>query len=78
MTEEELKEALEREGFDPSSYDLRGGLLSERYTLACEEGVWSVYYSERGLQSGHKSFAGESEACEYLLQIMRDDPTTKR
>ena len=39
--------------------------------------VWSVYYSERGLESGLKLFASEEEACEYLLKLLRDDPTMK-
>lgn len=77
MNRYELERMLNREGFDPSSYDLEGGLLPERYTLFNQGGIWYVYYSERGLQTGKRSFATESEACGYLLDLMRDDPTTK-
>ncbi|MBX3433468.1 MAG: hypothetical protein KF847_09120 [Pirellulales bacterium] len=77
MNKNELREILKREGFDPDSYDLDGGLLPEKYTLSEEAGVWSVYYSERGLQTGKRTFATEGEACEYFLDEMRDDPTTK-
>jgi hypothetical protein len=77
MNKKELQETLNQEGFDSNSYDLNGGLLSERYTLSNEGGVWCVYYSERGLQSGKQFFATESDACEYFLAEMRDDPTTK-
>jgi hypothetical protein len=77
MNKNELQEALNREGILPDSYDLDGGLLPEKYTLALESGIWSVYYSERGQQSGKRTFASESEACEYLLTTLRDDPTTR-
>ena len=77
MNKNELRKALEREGFSHKCYDLEGGLLSERYTLANEANTWSVYYSERGLQAGKKLFASESEACEYFLNELRSDSTTK-
>jgi hypothetical protein len=78
MNKIELQATLEKEGFDPTCYDLTGGLLPERYTLANEFGTWSVFYSEHGLQTGKVVFATESEACEYFLGELRSDPTTKR
>jgi hypothetical protein len=78
MTKQELRDVLHREGFRESSFDLDGGLLSERYTLARDRQTWSVYYSERGLQTGKRNFATESDACEYLLNELRQDPTTRR
>jgi hypothetical protein len=77
MNTDELQDLLVNENFDPDSYDLKGGLLPEKYTLSKESGMWCVYYSERGLQSGKKTFPTESEACMYLLEWMRSDPTTK-
>lgn len=77
MNTNELREILNQERFDPDSYDLDGGLLPEKYTLAEEAGMWSVYYSERGLQTGKRTFATEAEACEYILDKLRGDPTTK-
>lgn len=77
MNKSELQEVLNHEGISPDSYDLEGGLLPERYTFAEESGVWSVYYSERGLQTGKRTFASEHDACEYFLNTVRDDPTTK-
>jgi hypothetical protein len=77
MNTMELREILNQEGFNPDSYDLEGGLLPEKYTLAEEAGTWSVYYSERGLQTGKRTFPTEAAACEYFLDKMRDDPTTK-
>jgi hypothetical protein len=59
------------------AYDLNGGHLPERYTLCESGGTWSVYYSERGLETGKKEFATEMEACEYLLRQIMKDPTTR-
>ncbi len=77
MNKDELSRILKQEGFRPDAYDLEGGDQDERYCLGESRGVWSVYYSERGLQSGKRDFGGEKEACEYLLQLLRKDPSTR-
>jgi len=77
MNKKMLKELLECEGFRPDAYDLEGGLLPERLTLAQEAGQWCVYYSEHGIRSGKKYFATEDEACEDLLNQIRDEPFAK-
>ena len=73
----ELAGILRQEGFRPDAYDLEGGCQDERYCLGESCGVWSVYYSERGLQSGKKVFGCESEACEYLLELLRKDSSAR-
>jgi len=78
MNKQVLKEILQHEGFREDCYDLEGGLLPERLTLANEVGRWCVYYSERGLQSGKRYFATESDACEHLLSELRDEPSAKQ
>jgi hypothetical protein len=78
MDKQSLQDALRKEGFRPDCYDLEGGLLPERYTLANEGKSWCVYYSERGLQSGKLYFATESDACEHFLEELRDEPSTKQ
>jgi hypothetical protein len=75
MNRIELLRALRRERIREDTFDLNGGHLPETYTLAEAHGSWFVYYSERGLESGKKEFATESDACEYLLNKLRDDPT---
>ena len=78
MNKNELQETLGREGFDPGSYDLNGGMLPDRFTLSNEAGVWSVYYcDEKGILRDKRSFKTEHEACEYFLEDMRDDPKTR-
>lgn len=77
MNKKDLRKILDREGFRPDCYDLDGGLLPERLTLANEGSRWAVYYSERGEQTGKRHFDTESEACEYLLEELRDEPSAK-
>ena len=74
----QLKEILEREHFRADSYDLNVGNGTEQLVLSHQQnGKWTVHYSERGLQTGKREFATESEACEYLLRLLREDPTTR-
>jgi hypothetical protein len=76
MNKHNLKQILEDEGIRPDAYDLNGGHESERYTLRESWGVWSVYYSERGIESGTRTFTTESEACEYMLRLLQEDSST--
>jgi len=75
MNKQDLLEALHKEGIPDDAYDLSGGHSPEVYTLAEAYGRWFVYYSEKGLESGKKEFATETEACEYFLNDLRNDPT---
>lgn len=77
MNKAELARILIAERFRLDAYDLEGGTHDECYCLGVSYGSWSVYYSERGLQSGVKEFASEGEACEYLLQLLREDLSTR-
>jgi hypothetical protein len=78
MNRNELLDVLRRERFRSDAYSLDGGLPDERYCLGEENGVWIVYYSERGVQSGKMQFVNEHEACEYLYRLLSDDPTTRQ
>jgi len=73
---QEVGEVLRREGINPGAYALDGGHPSERYVIDIRPGGWAVYYSERGLESGRREFDREDEACRYLLDQLRKDPTT--
>jgi len=77
MNPQELQSVLRAEGIRSDAYDLEGGHPNERYVLSVHDVGWSVYYSEKGLETGLKQFSSEEEACEYLLKLLRDDPTTK-
>jgi len=75
MNRQELREALRGEQIRDDVYDLYGGHLPETLTLSEANGKWFVYYSEQGLESGKKEFVSETEACEYLLNKLKKDPT---
>lgn len=75
----ELKRVLDQEGFNPQRYSLQGGLPDERYCLdQLADGRWSVYGSERGEKVAERVFTTEHEACQYLLHLLRRDPSAKR
>ena len=77
MNKELLRQALIAENFNPRSHSLEEENKDEALCLRFEDGNWFVFYSERGLQTGKESFVDESAACEYFLNEMRSDPTTK-
>ncbi|MDH5228471.1 MAG: hypothetical protein OEZ58_14900 [Gammaproteobacteria bacterium] len=77
MNKDDLQRKLSEEKFNPSSYSLEEEQKDEALCLRCENGRWCVYYSERGLQTGKECFEDESSACEFFLEEMRSDPTTK-
>jgi len=76
MTKPQLKEYLEKYGFNSNTYSLEPGIHADQQVLEEHYGVWSVYYSERGIRSGEKTFNNEEEACDYFLEIHSEDPTT--
>jgi hypothetical protein len=76
MTKAQLKEYLDRHGFNPQTYSLEPGVHADQYVLEENYGKWPVYYSERGIRTGEKVFNNEEEACAYLLEILSKDPTT--
>jgi hypothetical protein len=77
MNRQELQSILRAEEIRSDAYDLDGGYPNECYVLSGADPIWSVYYSERGLETGLKQFSSEEEACEYLLKLLRDDPSTQ-
>ena len=77
MNKKELKNILDKEGINPSAYCLDGGLPNEQYVLSDDNERWSVYYSERGIRSNMNNFSSEGEACNYILHLLLEDPTTR-
>lgn len=75
----QLKAALDQLGVRSDAYDFIGGVrANETYVLREREGLWEVYYAERGLQSGLRCFASEEQACNHVLKRIERDPTTRR
>ncbi|MBQ0746315.1 MAG: hypothetical protein KBT82_06600 [Marinobacter sp.] len=77
MNKNDLRDILIKENFKPSAYSLDDEIKDEALCLRKEDNGWCVFYSERGLQTAKEYFKNESEACEYFIDEMRDDPTTK-
>ena len=59
------------------SYCLDGGYHNETLCLEKSDGVWRVYYCERGQRSPFGSYPTEEEACGEVLRRLLDDPTTR-
>ena len=78
MNTSELRALLIREHFRSNTYSLEPREVDEALCLREEDGQWCIYYAERGLQSGKRLFASESEACSCFLSMMRSDPTAKQ
>lgn len=78
MNISELALLLRMEGFRDSAYSLTGDNPDEALCIRCEKDQWCVFYAERGLQTGKIFFRSEKEACEYFLEEMNSDPTTRK
>lgn len=76
MNKAELRRQLEALGVRDDSYSLDGP-SGEAYCLNVDRGQWKVFYYERGIETDPKDFGTESEACEYLLEVVSGDPTTR-
>ena len=69
MRKQELKEKLIEKNISDFCYNLEGkGRTDERFCLEFINGVWHVYYSERGVKTTDCMFKTEDEACQYLYE----------
>ena len=73
-----LRQLLDARGFDPGAYSLDGGHPSERYVLDDRRSECVVYYSERGLETGLRTFPTEDPACRRLADLLWNDPTARQ
>jgi hypothetical protein len=79
MDRQELQRLLRHEHIKDSSYSLTASNFDpdEVLCLRQEAHEWVVYYSERGLQTGKRAFHSEADACSYMFESLRSDPTVK-
>lgn len=78
MNLSELASLLDRLGIRPDAYSLQGGVPDDRYCIEKRGSTWYVYYAERGNRNAERLFVTEEEACQYLLDVLQRDPSTKR
>lgn len=76
MTRAELLSRLEEASIDPQSYDL-DECLGETYVVRQSEGTWQVFYFERGIKRGLRTFDHEADANTFFFDLVSDDPTTR-
>jgi len=70
MNKNTLHKELENKNVPKDLYDLNGGLPNEAYCLNQNNGIWEVYYSEKGVKSGLKTFSTENDACDYFYEVV--------
>ena len=70
MRRNELVDAIRQARIPADAYSLDGGHPSEAFVLSHEGSSWSVYYSERGLETSKRSFATEEQACDELWRLL--------
>ncbi len=68
MKKNELEQRLKSERIPEQFYSLKGGLPNEALCLNQENGKWEVYYSERGIKNGLKTFESEDDACDFFYE----------
>ncbi len=86
MNIKELHTKLKRMGVSEESYYLHGLFGSSddnekiALTIRKENGetVFEVYFKERGDKHSIRTFAQESEACEYLLHEIQEEMTISK
>lgn len=80
MNCESLLDLLKHNGIAPHDVVAINGdpFLNDIYHIRRADGLWEVYYMERGHRWDYKQFEAESEACDYLWNLLRRDETLWR
>ena len=76
MTREEFFEAIRKANIRSSAFDL-DGQGDECYVLSGTDNHWSVYYSERGLETKKRHFESEAAALKHLFSLLKNDRSTR-
>ena len=72
MNIEDLNKILCNEKISRSIYSLGGGALDDKVCIDKADGIWEVYYSERGLKNILGKFYNEDEACRFMYDRVMD------
>jgi hypothetical protein len=75
MDVRELRIELANSAVRPDAFSINNvGATEEQYRLEKDGEVWNVYYYMNGL----RQFNNEDSACEYFLNVLRNDPIARR
>jgi hypothetical protein len=79
MNIQELQNTLLKRGMRPNAVSFQTGVLTaaEQYCIAQENGIWDVYYFERGNKNDLRHFPDENSACNYLSEVLLRDKVIK-
>ena len=78
MKTTELRKVLSESGVQSRAYSIEGhGADDEQYRLERTGKWWQAYYYERGHMNDVREFLSEDEACNYFLNLLLSDPTTR-
>lgn len=78
MKIEDLKRIIADNGYPEHIVNFKYEYPNEAYCIwQTKNKGWEVYYSERGCKSGLVEFNTESEACEYLMEIIKPSDDSK-
>ena len=78
MNRYELQTLLDREGISRAAYSLDGGPSQAPYCIDLTGLGWKVCHCESGKRVEEKAFGSEERACNYLLNLLLRDTTTRR
>jgi hypothetical protein len=73
-----LRDALGAAGVRSDAYCFDSSMPTEQYCLNYDGRVWEAFYGERGLKTSLQTFETESDACDYLYQLILRDESTRR
>ena len=71
MNIEQLDQKLKNLGIPKDLYNFDdAGREDERFCIKEKNGIWNVYYKERGEKTTDEYFNSEEEACNFLLKLL--------
>ncbi len=69
----QLMEKLEKNNINPNSYSFEDDYLKDCYYMLKDNIGWEVFYRDRGEKIEIHWFELESQACEYLANLVLTD-----
>ena len=74
INKSQLVKKLQSLGVPKNYYAINEKFTADTYVLNNIYGKWEYFYfDERGNREGCRSFSSENEACEFFLQVLRDE-----